>query len=219
MITAQQLRSARAFFNFGLKDVSEAVGVGIGTISDLEQQKTDNPRSGTIDKLRLFYEANGIEFTAEGGVRPSTAKFRHLTGTDGFQSLMDDVYEQTKEKGGNIRLWNARPHYFIGWLGADFYQNHSERMRSISHPISFFVTCEEGETNFIGSSFAEYRWVPKTIFNEQAIYCYGDRIAFLNFSKDHLNIFILQNQDFYDSFCLLFDFVWNDITTQPTTGK
>ena len=128
---------------------------------------------------------------------------------------MDDVYQQAKDKGGKIRLWNARPGLFIQWLGEEFYARHTERMRPLLGDISFNVTCEEGETNFIGGKFAEYRWVPKKIFNEQAIYCYGDRIAFLSFEEKSVNIFILHSKEFTDSFRLLFDFVWDEITIIP----
>ena len=199
----------------GLKEVSAETNIGVGTISDLEQDKTANPRSGTVDTLKKFYEFKGVEFTTEGGIRPHTARFRHLKDTDGFRALMDDVYQQAKDKGGKIRLWNARPGLFIQWLGEEFYARHTERMRPLLGDISFNVTCEEGETNFIGGKFAEYRWVPKKIFNEQAIYCYGDRIAFLSFEEKSVNIFILHSKEFTDSFRLLFDFVWDEITIIP----
>jgi transcriptional regulator with XRE-family HTH domain len=214
-ISSNQLRSARAHLNLGLKEVSAETNIGTGTISDLEQEKTANPRMGTLESLRKFYELNGVEFTDDGGIRPHTARFRHLKGVDGFRALMDDVYGQAKDKGGKFRLWNARPAYFIKWLGKDWYEEHTDRMKPLLGNISFNVTCEEGDTNFIGGKFAEYRWVPKKIFNEQAIYCYGNRIAFLNFDNDSIEIFILHSKEFNASFCLLFDFVWDEITTIP----
>lgn len=214
-ILPNQLRSARAHLNLGLKDVSAQTGIGTGTISDLEQDKTANPRSGTIESLKKFYQMRGVEFTEDGGIRPYKNIYQHLKGVDGFRTLMDDVYKQAKEKGGKIRLWNARPDLFIKWIGKNWYEEHKKRMEPLLHNISFNVTCEEGETNFIGGKFAEYRWVPKQMFNEQAIYCYGNRIAFLNFQENSVDILILYSKEFNDSFCLLFDFVWDEITIKP----
>lgn len=214
-ITSDQLRSARAYLNLGLKEVSAETGIGTGTVSDLEQDKTANPRIGTLDTLKKFYEFRGVKFTNDGGIRPHVARFEHLKGSDGFRTLMDDVYEQAKDKGGKIRLWNARPSNWTKWLGEEWYKKHTKRMQSVLSNISFNVTCEEGDTNFIGGKHSEYRWVPKKIFNEQSIYCYGDRIAFLNFENESVNIFILHSKEFNDSFCLLFDFVWNEITSIP----
>ena len=218
MITASQLRMARAHLNVTQAEVARHTGVAVPTITSIEGETTQNPKTATLDALKTYYESKGIVFTDDKGIRPVSARFRHLQGTDGFRALMDDVYEQANQKGGKIRLWNARPDYFIQWLGKDWYAAHTKRMQTILHKISFNVTCEEGETNFIGSHHAEYRWVPTKLFNEQAIYCYGDRIAFLTFGEDSVNIFILYNKEFNDSFCLLFDLVWDEITLMPDHG-
>jgi transcriptional regulator with XRE-family HTH domain len=217
IISPNQLRSARAHLNMGLKEVSAETNIGTGTISDLEQGKTANPRSGTLETLKKFYEYRGLEFTEDGGVRPNVVKFKHLRGTEGFRDLMDDVYEQAKNVGGKIRLWNARPSNWIKWLGKEWYDNHTKRMQPLLPDISFNVTCEEGDTNFIGGKHSEYRWVPKQIFNEQSIYCFGDRIAFMNFEENEVNIYVLNSREFNNSFCLLFDMVWDEITTIPDT--
>ena len=215
MIDAAQLRMARSLINVTQSEVSKNTGVSVPAITSIEGETTKNPKTATLEALKTYYEAKGVEFSSDGGVRPVSARFRHLKGTDGFRTLMDDVYDQANKKGGKIRLWNARPAFFIQWLGEDWYANHTKRMQSILQQISFNVTCEEGDTNFIGGKHSEYRWVPKKMFNEQAIYCYGDRIAFLNFEDESVNIFILYNKSFNDSFCLLFDFVWDEITTIP----
>lgn len=215
-ISSNQLRSARAHLNLGLKEVSSATNIGVGTISDIEQLKTPNPRAATLDTLRTFYEVSGIEFTDDDGIRPRVEKFRHLSGVEGLRALLDDVYEQASEHGGHLRLWNVHPDYFISWLGEEWYGMHLKRMKALLPTITLQATCKEGETNFIGRSIAEYRWVPKKVFNEQAIYCYSDRIAFINFTEDTaVDVFILYNKDFHSSFSLFFDFVWNEITMIP----
>lgn len=217
-ITAQQLRSARAYLDLARNDVAAATGVGTQTLADLENGKTDSPRISTLDTLRLFYETRGVEFTDDGGIRPHSLRIRHLRNTDGFRQLMDDVYDQASTVGGKIRLWNAKPSNWTKWLGEEWYAAHSKRMQSVLHKISFCVTCKEGETNFIGGKHSEYRWVSEKIFNEQSIYCFGDRIAFMNFEPDSVNIYVLYSSGFSDSFKLLFDMVWNEITTIPPVG-
>ncbi len=217
-ITAQQLRSARAFLDVSRNDVSAMTKVGVQTIADLENGKTDSPRISTLDTLRLYYEANGLEFSEDGGIRPHGLRSKHLKGTDGFRELMDDVYNQASTVGGKIRLWNAKPSNWTKWLGQDWYAAHTERMQVVLPNISFNVTCREGDTNFIGGKHAEYRWVPEKIFNEQSIYCFGDRIAFMNFEENSVNIYVLYNKSFADSFRLLFDLVWDEITIMPNVG-
>lgn len=215
-ITAQQLRSARAFLDVSRNDVAAATVVGVQTLADLENGKTDSPRISTLDTLRLYYEANGVEFSDDGGIRPRTLRSKHLRGTDGFRELMDDVYEQANTVGGKIRLWNAKPSNWTKWLGQEWYAAHTKRMQNVLPNISFHVTCKEGDTNFIGGKHSEYRWVPEKMFNEQSIYCFGDRIAFMNFEQDSVDIYVLYNRSFADSFRLLFDLVWDEITIIPT---
>lgn len=53
------------------------------------------------------------------------------------------------------------------------------------------------------------------MFNEHSIYCYGDRVAFLNFEENNVSIYILYNKAFVDSFRLLFDLTWNTVTLIP----
>ncbi len=142
-------------------------------------------------------------------------RFKHLSGVDGFRELMDDVYAQANEHGGQIRLWNAKPANWTKWLGKDWYDAHSKRMQGVLDRIDFRVTARQGDTLFIGGDFVEYRWVPDRIFNEQSIYCFGNRIAFLNFEENSVNIYVLYSREFTTSFITLFDFVWNEITTIP----
>ncbi len=215
MITPQQIRSARAWLNLGQQDVAKGIGVSSQTISDIENERT-NPKASILDDLQSFFESRGVEFLAEGGINPRTLKTKYLKGTDGFRELMDDVYAQASTVGGKIRLWNAKPSNWTKWLGDEWYAAHTKRMQSILTNISFNVTCKEGETNFIGGKHSEYRWVPEKMFNEQSIYCFGDRIAFMSFEEDTVNIYVLYNRSFSDSFKLLFDLVWDEITIIPT---
>lgn len=215
-ISPNQLRSARAYLDISRNDVADITGIGVQTLSDLENGKTASPRTSTLETLRLLYESRGLEFTEDGGIRPHGLRSKHLRGTDGFRELMDDVYEQARTVGGKIRLWNARPSNWTKWLGQDWYAAHTQRMQPLLPNISFHVTCKEGETNFIGGKHSEYRWVPEKIFNEQAIYCFGDRIAFMNFEPESVDIYVLYNRAFSDSFRLLFDLVWDEITIIPT---
>lgn len=215
MITREQIRAARAWLNLGQQDIAKGIGVSAQTISDIENERT-NPKASILDDLQHFFEMRGIEFLPEGGITPRALKTKYLKGTDGFRELMDDVYEQASTVGGKIRLWNAKPSNWTKWLGDDWYAAHTKRMQSILTNISFNVTCKEGDTNFIGGKHSEYRWVPEKMFNEQSIYCFGDRIAFMNFEEDSVNIYVLYNRSFSDSFKLLFDLVWDEITIIPT---
>ncbi len=217
LITPSQCRAARGLLNWSQPELAKKCGMHVQTISAFEHE-TGTPTKTTLEKIRIALKNAGVVFTEQGGVNPNISDVVTYEGQEGFRLLMDDVYKQAKERGGKIRLWNGRPDYFIEWLGEEWYEKHTKRMQKIRDDFSFHITCKEGDTNFIGNKHAEYRWVPKKIFNEQSIYCYGEKIAFLKFKKDSVKIFILHSKDIYDSFCLLFDSVWDDITTIPNVA-
>lgn len=212
-ITAQQLRSARAFLDISRNDVSAATGVGVQTLADLENGKTDSPRISTLDTLRLYYEANGVEFSDDGGIRPRKVLVEQYQGAEGFRRFMDDVYETVKTQGGEICLHNAKPENWLKWLGAEWNAMHTSRMLDLGK-LNFKITAGHDDYQLIGKH-AEYRWLPRDMWNDQSFYAYGDRFALLNFEEDSVHIVVMHNRKFSDGFRKLFNVAWNSVTTIP----
>lgn len=213
-ITAQQLRSARAFLDISRNDVSAITGVGVQTLADLENGKTDSPRISTLDTIRLFYEARGVDFTEEGGIRPYKVLVQQLQGADGFRRFMDDVYDVASTQGGEICLHNARPQNWIKWLGVEWNAMHTQRMLEITKKINFKITAGHNDYQMIGKH-AEYRWLPQEMWNDQSFYAYGDRIALLNFEEESVHIVVMHNRKFADGFRKLFNVAWNNVAIVP----
>ena len=212
-IESGQLRAARALLNIGLKDVSSATNIGSGTISDIENEKTPHPRAATLDKLKVFYQSRGVDFTAEGGIRPREVLVQQFRGSEGFRSFMDDVYSVASTEDGPIRLYNAKPANWQKWLGEDWNTMHTERMVALGD-LDFRITAQHGDFLFIGKH-AEYRWLPEGMWNEQSIYAYGDRFATLNFEPDAVTIVVVHNRQTANGFRALFDVAWEHATIQP----
>jgi len=215
MITPTQMRAARAILNLSQGEVAVPLGIAANTLSNIESGKADASAS-RVQEIQAFYEKAGIEFTKNDGVRRRQASIIRYEGADGFRHFMDDVYETAKARGGEICLYNTRPANWIKWLGVEYNAMHSKRMAEIVNTINFKITCQHGETQFIGSKHAEYRWVPDEIFNEQSFYAYGDKIGFLHFEEDNVEIFVLHQKHFAQSFRALFNIAWKYATTIPT---
>lgn len=212
-ITAQQLRSARAFLDVSRNDVSAATGVGVQTLADLENGKTDSPRISTLDTLRLYYEAKGVEFVEDGGIRPRKVMVQQYQGAEGFRKFMDDVYEVAKTQGGEICLHNAKPANWIKWLGVEWNTMHTNRMLELGK-LNFKITAGHDDYQMIGKH-AEYRWLPREMWNDQSFYAYGDRMALMNFEEESVHIVVMYNRKFADGFRKLFNVAWNTVTTIP----
>ncbi|MGN7437211.1 MAG: helix-turn-helix domain-containing protein [Alcanivorax sp.] len=218
MPTIEQIRAARALIGWSQGDLANHSGLSQTGIARIENG-TNQPNSTTIEKITAAFDAVDVEFIAETGVKKRTSEIRTLRGKQGFRDFMDDVYEVARDQGGQICLYNAKPENWFKFLGEDWYKEHSERMKEVSDNYDFKVSVNEGESEFIGKDFVEYRWFPKEIFNEQSFYAYGDRLAFMNFTDEDVMINIFTNKDFADGFRALFNVAWKHVSVKPENLK
>ena len=71
MISARQLRAARALVGWGQKDLAEAAGLSLPTIQRMETLGLHRSAAGNVEKVQRALEAQGMEFTDDDapGVR------------------------------------------------------------------------------------------------------------------------------------------------------
>lgn len=218
MPTLEQIRAARALLGWSQSDLANRAGLSQTGIARIENG-TNHPNSQTLSKIERAFEDNDIEFMGSNGLRKKTDEVKTLRGTDGFKEFMNDVFHTAKSEGGTICLHNARPSNWYKWLGEDWFHMHSDRMRNLGDRIVFRITAEEGTMNLISSAFAEYRWFPKELFNQQSVYAYGNKLAFMTFKEDDVVIRILDNKEFSDGFRILFDIAWDSVAIKIPKAK
>ena len=217
-ITTAQIRGARGILNWSQQDLAKRTGISATSIGSIENGIT-SPRENTLIAIKKAFEDNGIEFTDREGVRRTDENIATYVGTPGIRRFFDDVYETTRKLDSDICLFNGVPHNLIKWLGEDWYKKHAERMRELSGNFVFKIIVEEGENLFIANGFAEYRWFPKSSFNERTIYCYGDKVGFLHFSKDNVVIHVMRQAEVADSIRVLFDIAWDNVAITPQNNN
>ena len=132
---------------------------------------------------------------------------------------MDHLYETANSYGGEIVLFNANPANWYKWLGEEWFSAHSKRMQDLGNKINMKITAKEGENLFISKDFAEYRWFPEELFNDRALYAYGDNLAFVNFDKNDVSVVVLKQSDFSNAFRVLFNIAWKNVAKVPNTQK
>jgi transcriptional regulator with XRE-family HTH domain len=218
MPTIEQIRAARALLDWSQSDLAEYAGLSQTGIARIENG-TNQPNTSTLEKIKAAFENANIEFLGTNGLRKKSGEIRILRGQQGFRDFMDDVYNVANTTGGLICLHNARPQNWYKWLGEEWYKNHSNRMKALGSKIDVRITSEEGNTEFIGGSFAEYRWFPKELFNEQSFYAYGNKLAFMNFSDDDVVIRVFEDSYFTEGFRILFNIAWDRVAIVPPQQK
>lgn len=214
MITPSQCRAARALLNWSQPELADKCDMHVQTISNFENE-TSTPSKTTLLKITTVFQQQGIALLENDGIQRVHNITKQYEGADGFRTFMDDVYETARAVGGEFCLLNAKPDNWIKWLGQDWMDYHSKRMAEIIDNFTFRITAQEGDRNFISSQFAEYRWVPKKIWNQHSYYAYGDKIAFLNFEGGNVHILVLTHKHFAQTHKFLFNLVWEQYTIIP----
>lgn len=72
MITANQIRAARAYLGWSQNELADRAIVSASTVRFIENERVD-PRASTLTAIRRALEKGGIEFLPGEGVRPAPA--------------------------------------------------------------------------------------------------------------------------------------------------
>ena len=120
MITANQLRAARALLDISQSEIAQAVGISANTISNIEKG-TSRPAHETLSRLQSFFELQGVEFTDNEGVRKKAGQVKNFKGHDGFIEFVREPDQQLIEFAQNSGLhmgqWLSVPMILGGaWL-------------------------------------------------------------------------------------------------------
>lgn len=215
MISSSQCRAARALLNWSQPDLATRCDMHVQTISNFESDNS-TPSKTTLSKITNILEQAGIAFLDDDGVRRRQLAVQQYQGSEGFRAFMDDIYQTLKDKGGDMCLLNARPDFWLKWLGKEWYETvHIPRMEALLDKIDFRVTIREGDYNFIGNRFGEYRWIPEKIWDDNSFYSYGDKIGFLSFDNNTVEILVLHQKKFAENYRFLFNLVWDQYSIIP----
>lgn len=206
LTSGKQIAAARQLLGWSQADLADKAGISKPSIIRMEKE-LHSVKHEVQHSVETIFDRNGIEFTHRG-VQEKSYSIKHFYGSDGFRDFMWDVYNTSCEMGGPICLYNARPFYWYKWLGKEWYDDHAKRMASLGSKIQFHAISQENDDMFIANSFGEYRWLSKDLFLDKSFYAYGNKLGFLNFEKESLNIFVVEHEDFAKAFRVLFDIAW-----------
>lgn len=216
-ITPAQCRAARALLNWSQPELARRCGVHVQTISNFEKESS-SPSKTTLQKISTVLLINGVALLDDDGVMRHKQTVQQYQGGDGFRLFMDDIYETMRNGGRDLFLLNANPDLWIKWLGEEWYYNtHSTRMESLLPHIRGRILVKRGNYNFIGRRFAEYRWVHESLWDSNSFYSYGDKLGFMDFENNDIQIFVLHHKKFAETFRFLFNMLWEQHSIIPDT--
>ncbi len=214
MISASQIKAARALLDWSQEDLAKMVDVSLPTLRNIE--KGGDTKQETLKNITSAFEENGIEFLIDDGVKRKTSAMKTLQGQKGYWEFYDDVYETVKKLGGEILVSNVDELLFTKWLG-ERGMVHKGRMNALSKEKEFSlkILIREGDNNFTVPEYAEYRWTPKDRFSEIPFYVYGRKLAIILFEPQNVSVFIIDNPKIAEAYKKQFNVIWDQAILIP----
>jgi DNA-binding XRE family transcriptional regulator len=214
MISGKQIKAARALSDMRQDELAELVGLTPQAIRKIEDDAV-HPREGTMADMVKVFTARGIEFTDYQGVRFRPEGIQILSGRDGLIALMEDIYHSCRQgNAGDLVLAGAPEDEFERILG-DYDKVYLANMSSVPG-LKMRTLIEEGDQNFVSSSYTEYRWVPKELFQAVPFYAYADKLAIVVFRTDPSpRIFVIESKTIADAYRRQFESMWRLSTPLP----
>lgn len=207
MITADQIRAARALLNWSQTELSVRSGLTTPTIANIELGK-QTPSSTTLQRIYDAFDVAGVEFLDGEGVKKRTGHIQTYRGRDGFQKFYQDIDSTALSTGsGEFLVCNVDERDFLKWLNDESLYRHYATINRTS--IAYRILIAEGDDYMPGKNFtAEYRWTPNDQFYSVPFYVYGKKVAYIGFEENDVTVFVVEN-DVLSQLCRRqFDEMW-----------
>lgn len=215
MITTAQIRGARGILNWSQGDLSERTDISATSIGSIENGLTQ-PRESTLTVIQKAFEDAGIEFLPNDGLRKKSGEINFFRGEKGFSDFYDDIYRTALAIKGKATFFvnNVDESVFLKW-GKEIFEPHSERMKELNN-INYKILVQEGDTNFVASEYAEYRWLAKEFFSSVPFYVYGDKLAIILFEVEP-TVLVFEYPLVSEAYKRQFEAMWE--MSQPPKSK
>lgn len=213
MITAKQIRAARALLDWSQAQLAETAGVARVSVKNIETGATA-PRKDTIAAIEKAFSDHGIEFLPGNGVRQKDEIVKIFEGDEAEEQLLNDIYETMLRAGpgGEVLVYGLEEVDLSGNPMA-YALAKAQIDRLIKAGVTERILGPEGNTNFL-APWRCYRWVPAKDGFKTPFFIYGSKIA-LNNDKPPFKSIVIDNALFADTCRHLFNFAWDRATIPP----
>lgn len=205
--TPSQIRAACGLAGWNGSDLANKVGISKQMMSAYLAGKS-GLSAQNLEKISYHFDMEGIEFTADEGIKRKTLKTKTYRGQSGFVDFMNLVHETARDYGGEFCVSNVDETLFTQKLGEENDAEYTAKMKDINGSYSFKILIKEGDTNFVASDYAEYRWIPNEQFHSVPFYVFGDNLAFLIFGEE-TTIHLINNPEIAAAQRTQFNMAWN----------
>ena len=169
MLTVEQIKMARVFLDWDQNKLSEKSGVSQPQIASIESGRVKSPRIGTLMAIKDACMRAGVDFK-DGGVFPRLDPTTRYDGEGWFLKVLDDIRDTLKD---------AREKELL-IFGGDNRVSSPEVVQKFRQLCEMGVAIremvEEGNTYLMGRE-ENYRWIPKSHFENYVTVIYADKVC------------------------------------------
>lgn len=208
IFTPSQIRAACGILDWSASDLAGRIGVSKQMMSAFLAGKS-GMSAQNLEKVAYAFDTEGIEFTADDGVKRKSLKTQIFRGQEGLGQFMDLVYETARTQGGEFCVSNVDETVFTERHGTEQDKIYTAKMAALRGKFIFKVLIKEGDMNFVGSDYAEYRWIPAAYFHSVPFYVFGNSLAFLLFGEE-TTVHVIHNAEIAAAQRTQFHFAWKE---------
>ena len=187
MISPSQIKAARALLGWKQEDLSEASGISLSCVRNLEMGYT--PRDSTINAIRSALENGGLEFIENDGIRRSSDGVKIYQGHDSCDKFFADVLETIKQEGGDVFV-SIKTQNILASRSGSTRQTNLERLEELSKAVSVYCLLSDTIPSSLFMSPLEMRSAPASSLGAASCLVYGNKSAQI-VSEGRLNFLIV----------------------------
>ena len=206
MITAKQIRAARALLGWSQQELSDMVGLSKPTIVDAEKTGHQS-RIETNNMIQSAFEDKGLEFIP-GGVKERTDIVTVYEGEDCAIRFLEAAFHSLKDTNEELLLYASSDERATEEATQRFMDFHNSNIET-RFLIKNNDTCIKGDLE-------DYRWMPDKLWiDSDAKTIYGDSVAYAVTWQNKPKFICIRDQRIAAIERKFFNFVW-DISAKPT---
>ena len=205
MITAAQIRAARAFLDWSTADLATKTGLTINGINKIERGHV-SAQKDTMDKMQTVLEENGIEFLSGSGLRQRDRMITTIRGLTSNTSLAIDVSDTLEASGGQLMIL-ADEAVSSKNLDQAVLEQQFEKRKEANVTHRFLIP--SGKEVLNQAIEHEYHRIPAPYIPACPLFIYGPKIAFL-IPEFTPKVIIVQDTNLSEAAGKLFSFAWDN---------
>jgi len=207
LITADQIRAARALKNWSQTDLAERTGLAVPTIANIELGK-QVPGKNTIEKIIDAFKIGEIHFTPHG-VEFDRNEIVTLSGWGKFKSLLIDVIRTLEDKP-------AKEREFVAFSADDSLstEEESELYAEMDQRGIIRKRIISSKAKVLTDTLKATKEIEPKYFDDQgAIFLYGNKLAFYTAPQDgrEATTTIITNDRIAATFKKIYTYMWDNL--------